>query len=304
MKQSGAGVMPHAGTVPFTNFILHLFCLLRDTVFDMKIKEWLQLLGFKPKPQTFDSVTKPLVEESYTHLKWSEWQHPKTKSVRPRFEDLEVLQQWIRPGDFVIDIGAHVGDTTLPYAHLVGKGGACLALEPNPVVFKILQENAELNKAHLNIIPLQAASAEKEEILKFSYNDPGLCNGGHSDCYSALERRSFYEVEVQGICLENYLNAHFANDLESLTFIKTDVEGYDFTLFKLHKPLIEKWRPALQVEVHKTLSEEEKRAFADAIKELGYTLYFVPGVTLSTMRPLSDRDLSHNKTFDLFATPH
>ncbi|NGX57983.1 MAG: hypothetical protein K940chlam3_00884, partial [Chlamydiae bacterium] len=93
-------------------------------------------------------------------------------------------------------------------------------------------------------------------------------------------------------------------ELERLTFIKTDVEGYDFSLFKLHKPLITKWRPALQVEVHKTLNYQEKKAFADSIKELNYTLYFVPDVTLSSMHPLSDSDLENSKTFDLFASPN
>lgn len=269
----------------------------------MKLKEWFRLLGFKPKQQTYRSVIEPILEESFTHLKWSEWQHPKAKNVRPRFEDIDVLKKWVRPGDFVIDIGAHVGDTTIPYACLVGKEGTCLALEPNPFVYKILQENAEINKDYLTIIPLQAAAAEREEVLKFSYSDPGLCNGGHSKCYSPLERKSFYEVEVPGIPLERILNSRFAKELERLTFIKTDVEGYDFSLFKLHKPLIEKWRPSLQVEVHKTLSLPEKKAFAQAIQELDYTLYFVPDVTLSSMRLLSEGDLETGKTFDFFATP-
>jgi len=270
----------------------------------MKIKEWLRLLGFRSKRRTYQSIVKPILDKNFIHLKWSEWQHPKTKFVRPRFDDLEILQKWVQPGDFVIDIGAHVGDTTLPYAHLVGKTGTCLALEPNPVVYKILQENAEINRDYLSIVPLQAAAAEKEEILKFSYSDSGLCNGGNSECYSVLERKSFYEVEVQGIPLEHYLNANFADQLKRLTFIKSDVEGYDFSLFKTHRPLIEKWRPALQVEVHKSLHYQEKKAFSEAIKELNYTLYFVPEVILSSMRPLLDSDLETSQIFDLFATPN
>lgn len=270
----------------------------------MKIKEWLRLFGFKPKVKTYESVTKPILEKGYTHLKWSEWQHPSAKIARPRFEDVEVLKQWIRPGDFVIDIGAHVGDTTLPYAHIVGKEGGCLALEPNPYAFKVLQENAEINRDYLNIIPLQAAAGEKEETLKFSYNDPGLCNGGNSECYTALERRSFYEIEVPAISLERYLNAHFGDRITKLSFIKTDVEGHDFVLFKIHRPLIEKYRPVLQVEVHKTLSPDEKKAFADSIQALDYTLYCVPDVTLSSMRPLNEGDFGNRKTFDIFATPN
>ncbi len=270
----------------------------------MKVKEWLRLFGFKPKIKTYDSVVKPITEPGYTHLKWAEWQHPSTRPIRPRFEDVEVLKQWIQPGDLVIDVGAHVGDTTLPYAHLVGKEGVCLALEPNPYTFAVLQKNADINRDSLNIVPLQAAAGEKEETLKFLYNDPGLCNGGRSECYTALERRSFYEIEVPALSLERHLSAHYADKLNRLSFMKTDVEGHDPFLFQIHKPLIEKQRPVLQVEVHKTLTPDEKKAFATAIKDLDYTLYCVPDVTLSSLRPITDQDFFNAKTFDLLATPN
>jgi len=270
----------------------------------MKVKEWLRLFGFKPQIKTYGTVTKPISEKGYTHLKWSEWQHPAARKAQPRFDDVEILKRWIRPGDLVIDVGAHVGDTTLPYAHLVGKEGVCLALEPNPYAYQALQENAEINRDYLNIVPLQAAAGEKEETLKFSYSDPGLCNGGNSECYTALERRSFYEIEVPAISLERYLSTHYAEKLSRLSFVKTDVEGHDFFLFQIHKPLIEKWRPVLQVEVHKTLSPEDKKAFAQAIQEMDYTLYCVPDVNLSSMRPLKEEDFAARKTFDLFATPN
>lgn len=270
----------------------------------MKIKEWIRLLGFKPKIKTYSSEIKPIQEEGYTHLKWAEWQHPKVRAVRPRFTDIQTLSRWIKPGDFVIDIGAHVGDTTLPYAHLVGKEGICLALEPNPAVFKVLEENARINQKHLNIVPVQAASSNQEETLKFSYSDPGLCNGGNSDCYSFWERKSFFEIEVPAINLKNYLEIHFANRLDRLRFIKTDVEGFDYALFKHHTPLIQKYRPVLQVEVYSKLPQEEKKHFAESIKALNYTLYFVGDVTLANMRPLNDQDLKTEKTFDLFCIPN
>jgi len=269
----------------------------------MKLKEWLQFFGLKPKTQSFSSSTQPIELSEYAHLFWTEWQHPKAKKAKPRFEDCAILSRFLKKGDFVIDIGAHVGDTTLPYAHLVGKEGACLALEPNPAAFAVLKENAENNREHLNIIALQAAAMENEGTHSFYYNDPGLCNGGSGASLNRFEKGSFYEVKVKGINLEHYLTKHLAKRREQLSFIKTDVEGYDHKLFRYNRPLIEDMRPYLQMEVHKSLSYEEKKDFVDELKSLNYCLYTIPDVTLASMTAFQPDDLERKKTFDLFACP-
>jgi FkbM family methyltransferase len=40
----------------------------------------------------------------------------------------------------IIDIGTYTGDTTVPMALAVGKGGIVLGLEPNQYVYKILEK--------------------------------------------------------------------------------------------------------------------------------------------------------------------
>ena len=57
---------------------------------------------------------------------------------------VDAIRQFVSPGDFVIDIGAHSGDTTVPMALAAGQGGCTLALEPNRYVFKVLAANVTL----------------------------------------------------------------------------------------------------------------------------------------------------------------
>lgn len=59
----------------------------------------------------------------------------------------------IRPGDYVIDAGANIGDFAIRAAVRVGPTGRVVAIEPGRVALKYLWRNAELNRvANLTIV--------------------------------------------------------------------------------------------------------------------------------------------------------
>ena len=49
-------------------------------------------------------------------------------------------------GDFVIDVGAHMGRYTIVSSKKVGNRGRVLSIEPHPYNFKLLKENVNANK--------------------------------------------------------------------------------------------------------------------------------------------------------------
>ena len=59
------------------------------------------------------------------------------------YEPQETLlaQQLLRRGMTVVDVGANWGYFTLLAAHLVGNRGRVLSLEPDPRMFRLLQQN-------------------------------------------------------------------------------------------------------------------------------------------------------------------
>ncbi len=58
---------------------------------------------------------------------------------------LKILEDFLKDGDFFIDIGAYVGFFSIFASKLVGEAGKVFAFEPNPLSFDVLRKNLKLN---------------------------------------------------------------------------------------------------------------------------------------------------------------
>jgi FkbM family methyltransferase len=72
-----------------------------------------------------------------------------------------------RPGDFVLDVGAGVGDTTLLFSELVGNAGRVVAIEAHPGTFRWLERVCRINGLD-NVTALQVAVSDREGELLMS----------------------------------------------------------------------------------------------------------------------------------------
>jgi FkbM family methyltransferase len=59
--------------------------------------------------------------------------------------ETEWIENLVRPGDNVLDIGGHIGFYTLQMARIVGPAGRVVTFEPDPVNFAYLRHNVALN---------------------------------------------------------------------------------------------------------------------------------------------------------------
>ncbi len=206
-------------------------------------------------------------------IQYAQWLHPREGEKTFTQSHVNLFKKYINPGDLVIDVGAHSGDTTIPYALAAGPTGCVLGLEPNKYVYEVLKANANLNKSKTNIIPLNFAATENDETLEFLYSDNGFCNGGNLSVIKNQNHKHSFKLKVTGKNLTNYVKNNHSTKLSQFKLIKTDTEGYDLYVLKSIKELLIQYKPIIICEVLKKLNPQERQAQYDYLKDLGYDIY-------------------------------
>jgi FkbM family methyltransferase len=129
----------------------------------------------------------------------------------------------IKKDDIVLDIGANIGYYALVESQLVGKGGKVYAVEPVYSNYKLLEKNVELNNLE-NVSTYQFAfGADNTKAGIFVSNKSNLC---------AMTKEA---VGGEILCVQNVVVMtvdEFVKDKKPPTFIRMDVEGYEYEIIK------------------------------------------------------------------------
>ena len=238
----------------------------------MKAKELLYLVGLKPKPRRYGHVRKSFELSEHGTIEYAQWLHPKAYTMEFDEKQVHDLKRFIKPGDTVIDVGAHAGDSSIPPALVAGVEGCVLAFEPNPYVFPVLEENSRLNSDKTTIIPLNFAATEDDGELEFEYSDPGFCNGGRHTQISRWRHGHAFNLKVDGRNLDRLIGEQFAHLESRISFIKTDAEGYDLSVLKSMRRILQEHRPAVQSEIYKLMATEERHGLIDLMESMNYRI--------------------------------
>ncbi len=246
--------------------------------------------------------------QQFPEVDFAQWQHPFCEPFQLRDSSVDFYRTLVSPGDFIIDIGAHLGDTTVPMALAAGKEGTVLALEPNRYVFKILEKNASLNAGLTHIIPLNIAATAADGQFEFNYSDASFCNGGFLSQREKLDQHHKYTLQVEGRNLEKILEQEYAHLLPRLAMIKVDAEGYDKEIIKTLTHTISTYRPKLLSECNQFLTKAEREELYDVMTRFNYQLYKIEedettAFTSVNNVPLTKDDMMKHKHFDILARP-
>ena len=150
--------------------------------------------------------------------------------------EIALLLDVVRPGDIVLDVGAHVGTVAVPLARRTGPTGQLLAFEPDPASLIYLEANLALNLvANWSHIHPVAVGHEPGWVDIFIQDD---ANTGANFAVPSGKTESAVRV----VALDDVVGA-------TVDVIKIDVEGMECDVLRGATRLIEDGRPVIHLEV-------------------------------------------------------
>ncbi len=158
------------------------------------------------------------------------------------------LSQWLKPGDWCIDVGANVGRYSLRMSELVGPTGQVIAFEPLTHTFEMLTHFVDKG-GYRNITLFNAAASEQSclihiavDLFPVSKNHIFDTSTGSRVSSQASERSD----SKLGLSIDSLDLPH------RVALVKMDVEGHELAVCKGMRLLIQRDWPVLIVEDHDT----------------------------------------------------
>lgn len=220
----------------------------------------------------------PIIEkvnlEKEGTIDFANWSNPLVAPFTLTQPGVDFFRKFIKEGDLAIDIGANIGDTTVPMALAAGKSGVALGFDPNPYVFKILEANAALNKDKTNIVPQPYAISKEEDEFYFISSEASFGNGGISSTQESIHGKFVHPQKIKGIDLTQFLKREYPDRLNKFSFVKIDTEGYDKEIIKSIRDLIQKYKPVIVAESFGASSDDAKMELFEVIHRDGYKIFY------------------------------
>ncbi|MGI8582082.1 MAG: FkbM family methyltransferase [Chitinophagaceae bacterium] len=143
---------------------------------------------------------------------------------------IEFIISQIPENGFMIDIGANIGTIAFPVLK-TRKDINAICIEASPRVFDYLKFNKQCNNISNCMLINKALTDVDGEIVSFFSPGELFGKGSLSSVYTKDSEK------IETISLDSLL---MVNRIEKVDFIKIDVEGYEYAVFKGSKELLSK----------------------------------------------------------------
>lgn len=130
------------------------------------------------------------------------------------------LELLIEPGDWVIDVGAHIGLLSLPMAHAVGAEGRLIAIEPNPRSAEALRRSLIANGV-VERCEIHLAAASNADGLAIFYEGSNSMLG----TLTRVDTQRHREVSTRTI--DTIMNGR-----AQVSVVKIDAEGSELEVLE------------------------------------------------------------------------
>jgi FkbM family methyltransferase len=167
--------------------------------------------------------------------------------VKGRREQLATrkMQQLLKTGDVVYDIGANIGYFALLESTIIGDEGHVFAVEPVPFNVDLLRQNIKINRRY-NITVYDQAIGSFNGKSKISLSDE------MNKCTMSDLKESDNQIEIKVQTADM-----FSRGKDKPTMLRMDVEGYEYEILKgAEKLLASKNLTDVFLELHPSLMHD------------------------------------------------
>ncbi|HEX3911366.1 MAG TPA: FkbM family methyltransferase [Solirubrobacteraceae bacterium] len=180
------------------------------------------------------------------------------------------LQELIKPGQTVYDVGANIGFFTILCSRLVGPEGHVYAFEPIPQNLATLRHNVTLN-ALSNVTIVDKALSSSTGVAQMFVSP---WSAFHSLNVEGATKQEDHgpdegEVTVQTVTLDEFVQGE---GVRAPDLLKIDVEGAELIVVQGMSQTLRAEEPLLLVELHDT-----KHGYAEFVDSIGYRARVIDG---------------------------
>ena len=215
----------------------------------------------------------------------------KTGRLGVDYQDIYFLKNLLRPGDYCVDIGAHLGYFAMEMSRLAGKNGQVHAIEPMSKFYDTLRGIADKqNVKNITLYPF-AMGGDSD------YVEMGIprVNNVKKFAYARVKQSSTFMEFVESEQVKNVYGDQLFQDLPRVDFIKCDVEGLEMAVIRSFQGIIQKYHPIILCELGDPL---ERKNLLDLLGPQTYHLYYLENKKLKPLATDSPiRPVSHNHYF-------
>lgn len=196
------------------------------------------------------------------------WRDLYTIAYGWELDNQRLLKRVLRPGQQVIDVGAHIGLVTIYAAHLVGPTGSVLAIEPGPKNVPRLRENLIRNGIDRIAEVIAVALADHDGTADlFSDGDTA---GTEYSLNSEQHWRDGPSCPTTVMTLDHLIRSR---GLSGVDLVKIDVEGAELLVLRGARETLHRPEVSFLIELHSWAKTQDQ--VCRLLRDHGFLLYEV-----------------------------
>ena len=162
-------------------------------------------------------------------------------------ELMPMFRELIPRGAVVFDVGAHVGQFAKLFAQAAGTEGRVYAFEPGSYARSILERMVRLKRLDtIDVVPFGLGEREEELALKIAIKRNGVVRMGVSHLGSDDRGGTVLDEAIGVTTIDDFVGRH---GIDRLDFLKADIEGWEVRMLAGGRKTLQRFRPALMLEL-------------------------------------------------------